>query len=64
MNTNPPKTEAPETLKPLDRKSEKLEIPAHWKDTTSENSGTKFAIVGAPEAAAGLPVHGREDAHD
>jgi hypothetical protein len=33
----------------LAKSSEKLEIPAHWKDTTSENSGTKYAIIGTPD---------------
>jgi hypothetical protein len=37
------------TNEPTKMSSRKLEIPAHWKDTTSENSGTKYAIVGASD---------------
>jgi hypothetical protein len=33
--------------KSMKRPSEKLEIPAHWK--TSENSGTKYVIIGTPD---------------
>jgi hypothetical protein len=41
-------------------KSDKLEIPAHWKDTTSENSGTKYAIIGTPDQQPKKPTTERE----
>ena len=38
------------------KSSEPLQIPAHWKDKTSERLGTKFAIIGVnPKQAAGTP---------